>query len=272
MTTLTVENGALVLSSRYDAGLVAGLKARVPATGRKFDGQRKTWVIDAQYGGVVVDLVKQHLNEKVQLPAIAIASPVEDERVIEVRYVGQTKARDGYDEQTALGFDGREWSVIFPESVLRTWFEGTLKGSSEPTTLYGILGVGRDASDEVIKTAFRRMARQWHPDVCREPDAQEQFIKIKNAYDILSSRRARYDAGLALEESTRGNDKYVQSSFTQNYRSPLRCGFVLVRGVERIGRYFVREIMSWKDITNDHGQTLISSWPMGATRPVEVWA
>src|SRR5512147_1871908 len=60
---------------------------------------------------------------------------------------------------------------------------------------YDILGVGRSASDDEIKAAFRKLARQYHPDVNKEPDAEEKFKEINEAYGVLSDsdKRARYD-------------------------------------------------------------------------------
>ncbi|MEW6240219.1 MAG: molecular chaperone DnaJ [Chloroflexota bacterium] len=60
---------------------------------------------------------------------------------------------------------------------------------------YDILGVGRNASDDEIKAAFRKLARQYHPDVNKEPDAEEKFKEINEAYGVLSDaeKRARYD-------------------------------------------------------------------------------
>jgi molecular chaperone DnaJ len=60
---------------------------------------------------------------------------------------------------------------------------------------YEILGVGRNASDDEIKASFRRLARQYHPDVSKEPDAEERFKEINEAYGVLSDsdKRARYD-------------------------------------------------------------------------------
>ena len=60
---------------------------------------------------------------------------------------------------------------------------------------YDILGIGRNASDDEIKAAFRKLARQYHPDVNKEPDAEEKFKEINEAYGVLSDadKRARYD-------------------------------------------------------------------------------
>ena len=60
---------------------------------------------------------------------------------------------------------------------------------------YEILGVHRGASDGEIKKAFRKLARELHPDVSRAPDAQERFREAAQAYEVLSDpeRRATYD-------------------------------------------------------------------------------
>ncbi len=56
---------------------------------------------------------------------------------------------------------------------------------------YAILGVSPNASEEQIKQAYRRLIRQWHPDVCTRPDAHEQSVKIIQAHKILSDPVAR---------------------------------------------------------------------------------
>lgn len=60
---------------------------------------------------------------------------------------------------------------------------------------YEVLGVGKDASPEDIKKAYRKLARQYHPDVNKEADAEEKFKEVKEAYDVLSDdqKKAHYD-------------------------------------------------------------------------------
>lgn len=60
---------------------------------------------------------------------------------------------------------------------------------------YEVLGVSRDADKEEMKRAYRRLARKYHPDVNKEPGAEEHFKEINRAYEVLSEpeTRARYD-------------------------------------------------------------------------------
>ncbi len=60
---------------------------------------------------------------------------------------------------------------------------------------YKILGIDRGASEKEIKSAYRKLARKYHPDVNKEPDAGQKFKDINEAYEVLSDpkKRKRYD-------------------------------------------------------------------------------
>ncbi|HNP70279.1 MAG TPA: DnaJ domain-containing protein, partial [Kouleothrix sp.] len=60
---------------------------------------------------------------------------------------------------------------------------------------YEVLGVARGASQDDIKKAFRRLARQYHPDINKEPGADAMFKEINEANEVLSDpeKRAMYD-------------------------------------------------------------------------------
>ena len=56
---------------------------------------------------------------------------------------------------------------------------------------YELLGVGRDADEQEIKRAFRKLARELHPDVSEAPDAGERFREVAEAYQVLSNSETR---------------------------------------------------------------------------------
>src|SRR5215211_3305582 len=66
-----------------------------------------------------------------------------------------------------------------------------------PRDYYEVLGVARDADEATIKKAFRRLARELHPDVnAHDPEAEGKFKEAAEAYEVLSDgeRRRMYDA------------------------------------------------------------------------------
>ncbi|ESW35653.1 hypothetical protein PHAVU_001G252900 [Phaseolus vulgaris] len=60
---------------------------------------------------------------------------------------------------------------------------------------YSVLGVSKNSSKSEIKSAYRKLARSYHPDVNKEPDAEKKFKEISNAYEVLSDdeKRSIYD-------------------------------------------------------------------------------
>lgn len=67
---------------------------------------------------------------------------------------------------------------------------------------YKIMGVSPDASDKDIKTAYRKLARKYHPDISKEPNAEEQFKEMGEAYEVLRDpvKRKEYDQYLKNRE------------------------------------------------------------------------
>lgn len=82
---------------------------------------------------------------------------------------------------------------------------------------YEILGVSKSASESEIKSAFRRLAKRYHPDVSKEPDAAEKFKEAQEAYAVLSdeNKRKQYDqfGHAAFQGGAGGADGFDFSGF-----------------------------------------------------------
>src|SRR3954469_9074539 len=63
-----------------------------------------------------------------------------------------------------------------------------------PRDFYDVLGVSRTATQDEIQKAYRKLARTYHPDINKDPGAEERFKEVSEAYDVLSDpdTRSRY--------------------------------------------------------------------------------
>ena len=94
---------------------------------------------------------------------------------------------------------------------------------------YEVLGVGQTANADELKRAYRRLAREYHPDVNRDDGAEERFKEVNEAYEVLSDpdRRAAYDRyGHAANGAGFGGDPFGfgSSPFGDLFESFLRAG------------------------------------------------
>lgn len=260
MITLEPAQGGLKLATPYDAAFLQAFKQAIPHQARTW--QKPYWIVDPAYGAQVASLVSAYFGISLAKPIQPAASVAAEVRAIQVDYVGRCKDRgDGIN--SAYGFVDGAWSVIFPELVLRGWFGAIEQKPGAPATFYSILGIAKQATEDELKRAYRRMARQWHPDVCKEEGAVEQFHAIKRAYDLLSDAitRRKYDAALKFEAALADtSDRYSTPwDRPEAYRAPLRCGLLLCEGTYKVGRFVVSKILDWQDVVRD-GKTLVSSW------------
>lgn len=266
--------GALAVYTPYAPDFVNELKARLSPAERKWDGDRRAWLVAAGCGPRVVKLIERYFGTAVDLPTVQAQGSQPSMTILDVRYIGVTKPREDGSE-SAFGWCNGGWNAVFSRQTLMDWFGATQRPGEAPT-LYGILGVGQTAKPDELKAAWRRLAKQWHTDVCHEPDAAQQFMAIQEAYEILSdqNKRLRYDAGMALEATWKAQEPRGErvAYMATNYRSPLRCGLILVTSTQILGRYVVSQIHQWADITDSQGRTLVTSWPAGAKQFREDWA
>jgi hypothetical protein len=269
MSSLTATADGIAVATPFDRRFVDEFKMAVPGNHRRWIAASRQWVVTEQYAKTVASLIRLHFGESVTVPTAMAAPAAPSIKLVQMLYLGRCKER-GAGESTASGFADGAWSLNFPEPLLRAWFcddgKSAAAADTGPQSLYAVLGIPAFSEFEDIKTAYRRMAKVWHPDVSKEPEATARFQSINHAYDILKDDRQRrkYDVGLTLE--LRANKQTVPAArYTfADYRAPLTCGLVLVEGMSQLGVFQVSKILQWDDITNGQGQTLVSSWPVGA--------
>lgn len=260
----------------FSRAFVDDLKFHIAAESRTFDGESKAWIVRNDFVGMAQVLVEKHFKEKPVIPEL-VKIEAETKYSFQLDYVGIPKERDGQAGKTALGFSKGQWRIVFDEDTLKGWFEQCQTERDLPQTLFSVLLVSESATDQEIKSGYRRLARQWHPDVCKEENAGEMFKRISDAYQILSDpqKRARYQAGLAFERESNHEERRGYSIFNssgeQVFIPPLRCGFLTVMGAIQVGRLRVSQILSWLDVTNEQGQTMVSSWSKKREAVVIEW-
>lgn len=304
--------GVLLLRSSYSAALNEAFKTRVPPAFRGWDGTARGWRVDAQFGQVVADLCTAYLGVTPSIPsaAVAVGKPPRETRLFEVRYLGKGKARvDGSWSATGwvrapqpplpLHTRGRgAWDLTITLQALRRFFEPSYglrdpgddedeaapaAATAAPPSLYDVLGVTPDADDAALKRGYRVMARQWHPDVCKEPDAHEKFIALQEALALLADpdRRQRYDRGLRIQAQTLQAAAFVPPAGgpplaalgvgPYGWSPPQRSGYFLVAGYPSVRAFKAVHILDARDIVDPDGRILVASWPKDGDDFDEVW-
>jgi len=257
----------------YDAALLKKLKDAIPESERTWHKTQKVWLISPDEIGMAINVIRLHTGQPLDLPAEKPSAPEIVEKTFILEYLGATKDRGK--SKSAYGSVNGQWAAEFLEDVLLSFFEKRELGQplNGLQTLYQVLCVFEKATPEEIKKAYRRLSLQWHPDVCKEPDAQEMFVKINSAYKVLNDpeQKRRYDAGLYFERQGYQEQARVTTRYQYGYRAPLRCGEITAKGTVRLMRFVVSEILKWDDITNRKGKTMVSQWPTGADTFQILW-
>eukprot|EP01138_Halocafeteria_seosinensis_P013145 gb/GECG01013425.1/.p1 GENE.gb/GECG01013425.1/~~gb/GECG01013425.1/.p1 ORF type:complete len:223 (+),score=33.89 gb/GECG01013425.1/:1-669(+) len=85
----------------------------------------------------------------------------------------------------------RQWQIL----TILVFISSFLCVCSANVDYYRVLGVPKGASEEQVKSAYRKLARQYHPDKNDSPEAKEKFMQIRDAYEVLTDpeKRREYD-------------------------------------------------------------------------------
>ena len=148
--------------------------------------------------------------------------------------------------------------------------------SSTKKDYYEILGVPRNASEEEIKKAYRRLVRKYHPDICKKPECEEKFKEINEAYQVLSDPEKRRIYDMYGHEGLQQQGYTQQETYTRipDLEEILREFFEIPTSFESIferatGRRRRRRGVRGEDIVVPVEITLEEAFK-GTTVPIEI--
>lgn len=261
------EGNSFKLYTPYDPDFVERFRNEIPSSAKKYianpyTGKFDHWLVSSQYADQVRKLCKEVYGYEPDRVGLIVKTQVAREYSVLLEYIGLP--RDRGSEITASGWYNDGWNLVFPLLVLEEWFNFKAATPKEDMTYYEILSIKTSISGAELKKAYRRAAKAWHPDVCREPDAKEMFQDIQAAYEILSDPQARrkYDACLIESRNLPPSRKRYEDKPGIGWRPPVRCGQLKIEGIEMAGRITINKILSWDDIINLEGKTMVTSWDM----------
>lgn len=246
------------ITFNFDKRLVDIIKNVIPSYGRQYNKATKTWTIHKLYY-IEFEKSARLLGYTIytSIDTKTVEEPVESEYTYNVLYVGIPKKRFGSYYSFGMIDDG-SWLLQFSRNVLKEWF-----GDYKANDPYSILGIpfNKSLTQKDIKKAYHSVSKQWHPDVCKEDNAKEMFQEIQLAYSKIDSetKREEYDARreMALRFTKHG---LVKAESDEIYIPRRRCGVVKFIGKMSMGRLIVSKIISWEDITDNSGKTLVTWW------------
>lgn len=162
----------------------SGMRIRVKGKPPLTKGDVQTYQIDSH---------SQRLTLQAAVMWVRRCSILSKDWELGVRFIDQRDTvRKAIEEFARMGFVQRDASTHKTTAAPN---RPAMCASVEVEDLYALLGVQRTDSPETIRTVFRKLAMQLHPDRCDEPGAGERFARIDKAYTVLRDPdlRARYD-------------------------------------------------------------------------------
>ena len=270
--TVTVVEDGIEFIADYDPDMtplmLADMKRHIPPTHKRWDASRKVWIVAFEYAEILSQIIKDYYSVYWPPHTWKIDQRKTETRRYFVRYIGTPKDH-GDGRLRSFGMTRQDdYELIFSLDVFLDFFQikTPAKKPSLPKNHYERLNVVPAATAADIKKSYYRLARQYHPDVCQEPWANEVFAAYAESYEILSDRimRKRYDLSLSW-----GNDHDLPDPLetpadeSAEFELPTRCGILVLQGYSMIGRFVVTKIVTWEPVKNDMGLTLETRWKQG---------
>jgi hypothetical protein len=272
----------MVVDTGYNEAYQTWFKRSIPPKDRDWNGKpsyagqpwfsRSCWTVNAKH----FQLIRAKLNE-IYGYCDVVGSPAQarqNETVTFVLdYIGNLKEKEAGQPLSFAVRDGNreDWNVIFPQDVLEKWFGFTLSSPVLAGSYYTVLSIAQGAAGSDIKRAYRQAARTYHPDYNKDSDANQQFIKVQEAYETLSNPllRKKYDAALSWkEEAGIKEDK----EYGVLWRPPVRCGLMKAKIEHAAGRWIINEVLAWQDQVNVSGYVRVTYWDIHAGGDFGTWA
>ena len=261
-------NNYYCISFPYNQAIVADLKANIPSYHLRWDSTYKVWKVTLHKISEAIDLLKKN-GASINFDNNALGNTIYHNRLITLDYLGACKAYKN-DVPVSHGYSGGNWSIIVPQKALIDFFGDELDIDILNTrNLFNILKISQISSDAEVKSAYKTAAKKYHPDVYRNPNSNEIFKKINDAYSILKTqdRRDRYAIGLKMEGMLA-----KEKSPDILYRPPLNCGRLRVVYTSLFeDTILVETILSWDKLTNKHGQVAIARWNSEKNQVEKEW-
>lgn len=270
--TMEYKYGGIKIDTPYSASFINRIKDTVPKDLRRWDG--KSWYVAPSQSPYVCGIILDVFDVMLKPPIITdYEIPINE--TFRVEYISSPYADPAsnlpvWKEGSCAGLVDGAWTLKFSRGTLEQWFIAQNKQTAK--THYEVLGVAPDAHPDEVKKAFRRLAQKFHPDVNKEPGAEEQFKAINASYQLLSDLKKRrlYDAFGRFKAAATENKLAFPPGHIY-WVPPKRCGMITLSGLAFLGVVTVGSITAWSSITNARGQTMQSCWNSGATLPHITW-
>ncbi|MHA2218378.1 MAG: J domain-containing protein [Candidatus Hodarchaeales archaeon] len=231
-------------------GMLPEIKKSISKYNRRYCPETKRWYFDKSELGWISQIIKRN---GLDIIVTDLGGETEiNTQEFRIEWVEQQQSRR-YIMPYALYLKNRFIAEIPYNEMVRYWQENPYSRqkvfSAESNNFYKLLEVTNTATTEEIKSSYRQLARQFHPDISTEPDAHELFVRINSACEVLSDpkQRKKYDAAIKFSQLT----NKPQNRYKNFTGPPVTCGRIKGSGRFHLGLFKIDTILKWQDVIKD---------------------